>query len=652
MAADELILYLQGGLNTANDPSSIDDNEFAESSGMEFHPPRMGLFATSGRRVYSTQGAFGANDVHGLVYCDFDGVAGQVVAFAGTVAYSAPIQSSATATFTSRKTGLTDLGGVSAYAEGIHYNNIWFFFNGQDSVWALKSDLTTIIGGLVPTTATATITTATGGGLLAGGVYNIWWTEYDATNDLESAYTGATQSYTITSPNNRFTFVRPTQVNSQATQWRVYMGIAGQLFPYGAIVVTASAFAVTSAAVSAEATTTPYSIVTPPGGVAVSARRNLPAVVDMALFQDSFAFISTTNRQQLGFTLPDSPFYVPSINYVPFETEWQDELTALEVCNNSLLVFTTSKGYRLDDLPRHTDSEDMLSSRGRAKEPFSNFHGCVSPRGSAVFSIFGSGELCLFVCRDGIHITDGFKTDYASCKLDWNATVDVASLSSAVLKNNPAKHRVEFTYIPAGGPALLNGVADVRRLDFYYHPSFLIPPEDAAFPRLPILGPSQVPGVTSALALLDQKFVMLAASNNTATGSVWLEGTGTADDANLTDSSSTINKRWKTKDFYMGGVNGEFEISRVFTHQSQTTASGSGTLTASYRIDYDANDYTATSTFDQSKKNAQPHFDLQNRAQAFSLRGVKDDGGTWQELNYIVLVTKGASKLMPGKSSV
>jgi hypothetical protein len=74
--------------------------------------------------------------------------------------------------------------------------------------------------------------------------------------------------------------------------------------------------------------------------------------------------------------------------------------------------------------------------------------------------------------------------------------------------------------------------------------------------------------------------------------------------------------------------------------------------TADCRIDYDANDYTATSTFDQSKKNAQPHFDLQNRAQAFSLRGVKDDGGTWQELNYIVLVTKGASKLMPGKSSV
>lgn len=638
---DELIVYLNGGLNTSDDPSSIDPDQLQEATGMEYRPPRQGLFAIGGRSRFDQAGEFGANDVHGLVFADFEGGTANLVAFAGASALSSSgISTSPTGAFQTRKAGLTD----TLYADAVHYGDLWFFFNGTDKNWVLKNDLTTITHGFVAITATGTITTATGGNLK--GTYQIWSTEYDSVNDVESAFNGVAASYTFGSPNQRYSFARPTQQNTQADQWRVYMGIANQIYPNGFIVATASAFSITSVGVSAEATVTPYEIVAPPGGIAVSARSEPPKCIVMRVFQDSLVAIDKDDRQAVKFSLADDPHYFPSVNRVPINPGYQDDSNALEVCNNAILVFTGMYGYRLDDLPRDTDAEDIFTSAGRSKEPFSNGHGCVSPRGTAVFSVFGSGELCLFVSRDGIWITDGYKADYASRELDWENTVDISSLSRSVLKNNPKRSRVEFYYASKANSSV------IERLDFYYHPGIIRPPEEAAFPRLPILGPTRVPGYAATLGILNSDYQMFAGSTvlSTALGGVYVEGTGTSDAAQLYDSAGTINKRWKVKDFYPAGINGAARVQRVYTHQSQVTASGTGTLTATFRDDAAANDFTATSQFDQSKKNAQPHFSLDTHCQAFNLRGVKDDGGAWQEVNYLVFVVKGAAEVMTPKT--
>jgi hypothetical protein len=120
----------------------------------------------------------------------------------------------------------------------------------------------------------------------------------------------------------------------------------------------------------------------------------------------------------------------------------------------------------------------------------------------------------------------------------------------------------------------------------------------------------------------------------------------------LVDASGTINKRWRTKDFYLAGVHGEFELYRAYTSQSQLTASGSYTVTGQFRTDdMSSTGFIVTGTLDQSLKNAQPHPFFHNRTQVFSMRGAKDDGGAWQELNYLVFVVKGAEELQSAKSS-
>ena len=45
----ELLVALTGGLNTAQDPSEIDNDQLAEAIGMEYRPPLIGLFAVPGR---------------------------------------------------------------------------------------------------------------------------------------------------------------------------------------------------------------------------------------------------------------------------------------------------------------------------------------------------------------------------------------------------------------------------------------------------------------------------------------------------------------------------------------------------------------------------------------------------------------------------
>src|SRR6185369_13043224 len=130
------------------------------------------------------------------------------------------------------------------------------------------------------------------------------------------------------------------------------------------------------------------------------------------------------------------------------------------------------------------------------------------------------------------------------------------------------------------------------------------------------------------------------------------EATGSSDGAGIENADGRITRSWKTKNFYLAGMNGEWELYKAYTHQSQTTASGTYVVTSEGRTDDMTSTFYATSTVDQSKTGAQSHpaFHNAGRYQRFSMRGEKTDGGTWQELNYIVFVAKGASELQTAKT--
>jgi hypothetical protein len=702
-AYQEIRESLMGGLNTAENPSQLEPGELQEMTGLEYRPPRTGIFAIPGRTRYDASGIMTGDNIFGLVFAQFDvsatatsGSGQRLVAFNGSSAFYM-VATGSTATPVTIKRDLTI--GASAYADGCHYNNNWFFWNGTDYSWAVLGTNMTASAhhGLFAATATPTCVATALATAYANsiGTFEVWITEFvgDATG-LGNAYTQTTyprlesawvppngtlstlQQVTLSATGLGIKITFPSvQSNADTTNetiwWRVYCSLADGKYPYGysrglsgvtgvggdirtspnlGTTTTSSTHVVPKDSIDTEFVE--YTVVQPPGGVAVSANYQPPRAFDLVVFQDSIVTIDADNRQLVKYSLPDSPHYFPVTYYIPFETETQDKLTSLEVCNNALLVFSSYYGFRVDDLPRAQDGDDIFSNRSRAKEPFANNHGAVGPRCTAVFDIFGSGQLCLFACRDGIHITDGFKMDYASNNFDWDTRVDKTRLYRSTLKNNPERHRVEFTYYDA---------VDLywRRLDFYYHPKFLKHGDGSrTFPELPLGGPHPVPGPACALGTINDKWKMWCGLDTLLAGEaqLFMEGTGTEDNAKLSDSNTNIWKRLRTRDFYPAGTNGEFAIPHAYVNQSSVTASGSGTAMLYARYD-ESGVYTATATVDQSKSNNQPlrfsgaNVAPENRMQAASVRIVKDDGGTWQELNYITLVVDKSGKVKSAVSN-
>lgn len=684
----ELLVALTGGLNTSSDPAELDPDELAESTGMEYRPPNIGLFDVLGRTRFDTGGTLAGTNVYGLIYCGFDTTATSItgprlIAFNDISAFGATVTDSNQ--FVRINSTGVQFDDVGTFAKGCHYGNDWFFWNGKNYSWALQGAEDTI--GLISarteaaphglfavTSAGFTVqATAFTGASNTIGTFDCWVTELlqDVSDTLkvaprlESAFNGTVVSVTLSATNMGIKWTYPAISNADFLgdiKFRPYCSMAGGKYPFGFAVggevsgnvnVALEALAGTVTTNSTATHLVPresqmikfeqYAVVQSPDGVAVPANGHPPKPWDMAVFQDSLCAIDAEDRRILKYSLPDEPHHFPSTYFIPFETDQQDDLTAVVTCNNALLVFASRYGFRVDDLPRASDGDEIFTGRSRAKEPFVREHGCVSPRGAAVFNIFGSGELCLFICRDGIHITDGFKTDYASENLDWASTVDLASLSRSTLLNNPKKHRVEFYYADA------TTTTSWKRLDFYYYPS-LLKQRPGAFPKLVLLGPTDVPGPAATVGIFSNDWRTW--TGHDAAGSVWNESTGTDDGANLVDASGTVNKSWKSKTFYPYGFNGESELLNVYTHQSQTTASGSYTVTATFGIDDEQSPFTATATVDNTMKGALPHPDLRNRSQWFNLRGAKNDDGTWQEMNSLTFIVQRPGRVESGKSSV
>lgn len=667
----ELLVALTGGLNTSSDPAELSADELVESVSMEYRPPNIGLFAVGGRSRFDSGGTLGGTKVQGLVYAGFDTTATSVtgprlIAFSGTSAFGATV--TGTNSFATVKRDLTETN----YADGCHYGNDWFFWNGTDASWSLRGINLQASARHGMTSGTWTVTAfATSDGVSTNtiGTFQLWNTEYDASlvsgtglvgyteyPPLEGAFNGTVGTVNLSATGMFIRYQNPATSNDGGAGnnliLRHYITIAGGRYPFGFAfnsdeqatgVIGLGALRGILPFDASSIGRVPYQVTSPHGGIAVSSNSQPPNPFSMTIFQDSAVAIDRDDRQLIKYSSADAPHSFPSTYFIPFETEQQDDLTALAVCNDSLLVFSSVYGYRVEDLPRAEDGENIFASRSRAKVRFSSGHGCVSPRGVAAFTIFGSGDLCLFVCRDGIHVTDGYKTDYASDKLDWLATVDLASLSRSVLKNNSKKHRIEFYYADATTPT------SWKRLDFYYYPS-LLKQSNGGFPKFPILGPTDVPGPAAAFGVLGSDWQMW--TGHDAAGSVWTEATGTDDGANLIDGSGTINKSWKTKTWYPAGFNGETELLNVYTHQSQTTASGSYTITGTFGVDDEQSPFTATATVTQSYKGAMPHPELINRSGWFNLRGAKNDDGAWQEMNSITFIVQNPRRIESGKSSV
>jgi len=665
---DDVYVYLRGGLQNVLSPAEADDTQFVQAEGAEYRPPHLGVFAVGGRvdmgpdAVFSPTGGvsvFGGNFIHGISWLTFEGTGepddGYLVVYsAGSAYWTRAVEiDGAFSPKWNNMNGPTNswlrFGNdeSTGFAGATHYNNKWYFWNGITK---------NVVGPFVPPTVSSMefkeehgvpAVTASGfaepvyGGVagIEAGVYQMWHInaigfEPDGLTNKQGAYhsVDAVEVTLTASGDIKYSFnAAPPSLNPNFDGFYVFSSVAGGKYPYG-FSVQENGYdydLATSVTITGLDVVHGYHITAPLGGVPVSTDGEPPIAYAMRVFQDSLVMIDAESRFNVKYTVPDTPHSVPSTYYIPFNLDLGDKLTALETINEVLLVFSRFYGFRVPNLPYAEDPEAVLTARSRFKSPFSRWQGCTGPMAVAAFSVYGEGELAMFASINGVHVTDGFKSEYSSNSLDWDLIVDKTELWRANMVNNPRRHRIELYVINLDG--------DVVRYDFYYHPKLLMANPGGAFPAFPVLGPTKVPGLAAAVSTLRGEYQVW--NGRIDENRIFQEGTGVVDNALLQDATGSIVKNWKTKNFYLGGPDRSVIMNTLYLHQSEVTAQHTPTVKMNYLNDGGTNPiFTATGTWDMSKSRYQSLNGLYARSQGFNMEIVSTDASAWAELDYAVFV--------------
>lgn len=230
------------GLNTSQDPATLESGELTKADNVVYWPSDNGLHKIRGRTTYGT---ISATNVVGLRYLAFDNADNIIVALGnnGTYFYSV-MTTNESGFFSTLYTGAALPGNLQM--ESVQYNNRHYLFNGAAPNISVNSNYAARSHGLSPVTDAAAVTGVAGSWntSLGPGYYFFLTTEvlnpgtYDeveSTNtvpDTEFNIADGKGVFQITVANQTTTTVQITRpggsgatstINPTATEWRVYM---------------------------------------------------------------------------------------------------------------------------------------------------------------------------------------------------------------------------------------------------------------------------------------------------------------------------------------------------------------------------------------------------------------------------------------------
>lgn len=234
-----LIEKLDGGLVTSNEVSLLRAGELSQTTNWVYEPSSGALITAAGLSAFSAKIPATAATVDGLKACRFSSGTHVLIAAcddATNTVWTSPVGE--TGTWTARVAKTAQGSGA---LNVVHYNNKFFLLTGATANRELQSDLSTRRHGLAPVTTAPGIQVSSGTWSVTtdtGVVYYEYWTtevvKYSDGTELEStvapssSLTGAgppVATATITAPSQVATITRASQVNSDATHWRVYRSV-------------------------------------------------------------------------------------------------------------------------------------------------------------------------------------------------------------------------------------------------------------------------------------------------------------------------------------------------------------------------------------------------------------------------------------------
>lgn len=609
-------LQVDKGAATGIDVSQVRPSELQEAEGVVYKPGDPAAHKIGGRALFASTGTSTA--VNGFKFVDFDSATDRMLAQTNGNLYSSPI---ASPSFASIRSGLT---ATALHLDSTKFSDDMFMCNGLDANWVVLPGNTTIAHGLTASTAPPTYTSA-GSGITGTFIY--WVTEYDATNDVESAVvaSGATLSVTVT--DDTVTITKPATVNTSATHWRLYRTKTLGAFPIGWLVATVAIGTTTYADSTTDAALVllaPYPIVTLNGA---SEGRNHPPPVFRSLttFEGSLAGVST--GRSLYWSETGTPHYFPVSYEMPFRPTFGGTTRCVRSIGRSVIVFFDNEAFRVNFLPKELDA---TFDTGVAQERMCNF-GTPSQNGAVSFSGWGGVQMLFFASRQGPMLTDGNSVDRAVRAIDWPNTVDLENLDRCVALDNPDMWRIEL-YYPTSDTTLW------RCLHFYYEPYRTT--AEGGFPELVWTGPHRVPG-PGVYVTVDGIHRVYTGSRTTS-GSVYLEDSGYEDAADLVDAAGTVNFKMRTGRIYPVGINGETTAKRVFIHKQST---GTGTFTTAVTAQRESTGTTAINVNVDAVAADSTSQGLNLNGTGFDIRVQRNDTSAMPPINVLALDVDDASAL-------
>lgn len=157
-----------------------------------------------------------------------------------------------------------------------------------------------------------------------------------------------------------------------------------------------------------------------------------PASSTGDLFEDQLVVNDVSNSSLIRFSYPGDPDAFPSTYYVDYETAENDQVRAIKVVNDRLVVWLDSSTWRQNYLPSERDAS---FDRGKSRSVISSQYGCLSPMCVAAFSPGGGTDLAAFVSRHGVFATDGFNLECYTDDLNWDALFPDGSTAVALIND-------------------------------------------------------------------------------------------------------------------------------------------------------------------------------------------------------------------------
>lgn len=315
----------------------------------------------------------------------------------------------------------------------------------------------------------------------------------------------------------------------------------------------------------------------------VSANTPPPTASTGDVFDGQIVLNDVKDRGAIRYSLPDGPDYFPSIYFVKFQSKENDHVVAIRRVADILIVGLRHQIYRVNYLPRSTDSE---FDRGRAYEVLAETHGVVSLQGTAQFTPTNSAPLLAYVSDSGLKATDGQQVLSLTEDIDWDNLVEPTKLNQAILVNYPKLYQLRFFFTPKGGST------NTQYMVIHYHPSHAKEGRKWA-----ITGPCLCSAASAFCARLGNEWVLLTGHNTD--GKIWVEDNSDDDNADL---GTGIVPLVETRDLYTAGIGYEWTLETFWTLHNSTVPTMTWTLTVRKRnTEGDIVNDAVTKTFTTAK---------------------------------------------------